>query len=166
MTVQFAPAPVRRRRVARFVAPIAIVLVTAAVVEVVVKHPGQSVPRSSALRVKHPAVRRLPPYWTVRPGDTFTQIAAKTGLTVAQLQANNPRADPNSITPGQRLNLWRHPPRPRPKPLGPRFWTVRPGQSFGSIAAKTRINIVKLQQLNPQLKAATLQPGDRVRLRR
>jgi hypothetical protein len=46
------------------------------------------------------------------------------------------------------------------------FWTVRPGQSFGSIAHATRISIVTLEQLNPKLKAASVQPGDRVRLRR
>lgn len=46
------------------------------------------------------------------------------------------------------------------------FWTVRAGESFGSIAAKTGINIDKLEELNPQLKPASLQPGDRVRLRR
>ena len=69
--------------------------------------------------------------------------------------------------PGQRLNLWLHPPTPRPKPmpLGPLYWTVRPGQSFGSIAAKIGVNMLTLEQLNPRLKPATLSPGDRVRLR-
>jgi LysM repeat protein len=42
---------------------------------------------------------------------------------------------------------------------------VRPGESFGSIAAKTGINLAKLEQLNPRLKPTTLRPGDRVRLR-
>jgi hypothetical protein len=45
------------------------------------------------------------------------------------------------------------------------FWLVRPGQSFGSIAASTGINIVALEQLNPNLKPAALQAGERVRLR-
>jgi LysM repeat protein len=107
----------------------------------------------------------VPPYWIVRPGDTYAQIAAKTGLTVAQLEAFNPHTDPLALAPGQRLNLWRHPPAPRPKPAGPRFWTVRAGDSFGSIAAKTGINLDKLEQLNPQLKPNALQPGDRVKLR-
>jgi LysM repeat protein len=111
------------------------------------------------------ALRHVPPYWFVRPGDTYTEISAKTGLTVAELQAFNPDVDPLSLIPGARLNLWRYPPRPRPKPPGPMFWTVRPGQSFGSIAARTGINIITLEQLNPRLKPASLQPGDRVRLR-
>jgi len=42
---------------------------------------------------------------------------------------------------------------------------VRPGESFGSIAAKTGINLATLEQLNPRLKRASLKPGDRVRLR-
>jgi LysM repeat protein len=86
-------------------------------------------------------------------------------VALAELQAFNPQVDPLNLVPGERLNLWRHPPKPRRKPPGPMFWVVRPGQSFGSIAAQTRINIVKLQQLNPRLKPSSLQPGDRVRLR-
>jgi hypothetical protein len=96
-------------------------------------------------------------------------IAAKTGLSTDVLQAYNPTVNPNALTPGQRLNLWRYPPqppKPKAKPPGPMFWTVRPGQSFGSIAAATGINIVTLEQLNPRLKPVSVQPGDRVRLRR
>ena len=35
----------------------------------------------------------------------------------------------------------------------------------GSIAAKTGVNITKLEELNPQVKPTTRQPGDRARLR-
>jgi LysM repeat protein len=101
----------------------------------------------------------------VHPGDTLTKISNKTGLTIDQLEAYNPNTDPQSLVPGQRLNLRPHPPAALPKPLGPRFWTVRAGESFGSIAAKTGIDLAQLEQLNPRLKPATLRPGDRVRLR-
>ncbi len=114
------------------------------------------------------AARRLPPYYTVRPGDTFAQISAQTGLSVELLQAYNPTVNPLALTPGERLNLWQHPPKPagpKPKPPGPMFWLVKPGQSFGSIAASTGIDITTLEQLNANLKASSLQPGDRVRLR-
>jgi hypothetical protein len=87
-------------------------------------------------------------------------------VSVDQLEARNPRIDPQALFLGEQLLLWRHPPKPRPKPLGPRFWTVKSGESFGSIAASTGINITKLEELNPQLKSTTLQPEDRVRLRR
>jgi LysM repeat protein len=115
------------------------------------------------------AVRRIPPYYTVHPGDTFAQISAQTGLSVELLQAYNPTVNPLGLTPGERLNLWQHPPKPagpKPKPPGPMFWLVKSGQSFGSIAASTGIDITSLEQLNPNLKPSSLQPGDQVRLRR
>ncbi len=167
-----APARAPRRRrglrrlIARFVVLAALATVVAATIIVVVKSPFSSAGRSGHAGPRHAAALHLPPYWTVHPGETLTTISAKTRLTVAQLVAFNPNVDPTALVPGQRLNLWRDPPRPRPKPLGPRFWAVRSGDSFGLIAAKTGINIVKLEQLNPQLKPATLQPGDRVELRK
>jgi LysM repeat protein len=114
------------------------------------------------------AVRRLPPYYTVHNGDTFAQISAQTGLSVELLQAYNPNVNPLALTPGERLNLWQHPPKPagpKSQPLGPMFWIVKPGESFGSIAASTKIDITTLEQLNPNLKPSSLQPGDQVRLR-
>jgi LysM repeat protein len=165
VTVQFAPANTSRGWPLRYLAPAALAIVLAAVIAVVVTVPGNSGVHSRSATASSVTVRRLPPYWIVHPGDTFTQIATKTGLTVAQLEAFNPQADPSALIPGQRLSLWRHPPVPGPKPPGPLFWTVRPGESFGSIAAKTGVDISRLEQLNPQLKPATLQPGDRVRLR-
>ena len=164
MTVHSAPATRPEGRLSHYLAPLALAILLAAVVAVVSSVSSGS--HSNAAKAPHTTVRRLPPYWRVRPGETLTVIAKKTGLTVAQLEAFNPQANPSSIVPGQRLNLWQHPPKPRPKPLGPMFWKVRPGESYGSIAAKTRIDITELEHMNPRLKPKTLQPGDRVRLRR
>jgi LysM repeat protein len=166
--VAYAPATHRRGRVGRYLAPLMLAAVVGAIVAVITALPRIVIVQRHAVATPHAAVRRLPPYWTVRPGDTLVAIAARAGLTVSQLEAFNPNVDPNSILPGQRLNLWRYPPRPRLRlrPPGPLFWTVRPGESFGWIAAKTGIDILTLEQLNPQLKRKTLQPGDRVRLRR
>jgi len=167
MTVQLAPASGPRGGLLRYLAPIVLVAAAAAVIAVVVSAPDHSGRRAGAAIARHATARRPPPYWIVRPGDTFMEIAAKTGVSIAQLQAFNPVVDPLSLVPGQRLKLWLHPPKPRPKviPLGPLYWTVRPGQSFGSIAAKTGINILTLERLNPRLKPAALWPGDRLRLR-
>jgi LysM repeat protein len=144
-------------------APVALAILIGAIIVVVVKIPGGSGPRSAAAKAAH--VRRLPPYWIVHRGDTLTQISVKTGLPVADLEAYNPQADPNTLVPGERLNLWRHPPTPHRKPPGPQFWTVHPGDSLGLIAAKTHVDLGKLDSLNPNLSSATLQPGDRVKLR-
>lgn len=169
--VQRAPAARRPGRIlARLLAPLLLLGVAASVVLIISSPPGFLRYTSTRTHAPPPAAhRRLPPYWTVRPGDSLAEIAAKTGLSVDQLEAFNPGVDPLGLTPGKRLNLWQHPPKPRvptPKPPGPMFWTVRPGQSFGSIAAATGINIVTLEQLNPKLKPASMQPGNRVRLRR
>ena len=169
--MQRAPAARRPgRMLARLLAPLMLLGVAAAVVLIVSSPPAFLRNTGTGTHAPRPAARRrLPPYWSVRPGDTFAAIAARTGLSMDQLQAFNPTVDPMMLIPGQRLNLWQYPPRPRkpkPKPPGPMFWTVRPGQSFGSIAAATGIDIVTLERLNPKLRPAAVQPGDRVRLRR
>lgn len=120
---------------------------------------------ATAAEAAEAAGRELPPYWKIRAGDTYSRIAQKTGLTVEQLETFNPRTDPTRIVPGQRIKLRLHVPKPKRK-LGPRFWRVRQGQSFGSIAARTGRTIETLQRLNPKIKASEVQPGDLVRLRR
>lgn len=112
------------------------------------------------------STRKLPVYWTVKAGDTYSRIAQKTGLTVDDLETFNPTTNPATIAPGQHIKLRLHVPKAAPKPLGPKFATVRKGESFGAIAARTGHNINWLIQLNRRLKPETLQPGDRVRLRR
>jgi LysM repeat protein len=169
--VQRAPTARRPGRIlARLLVPLLLLGVGAAVVLIVSSPPGFLRNTGAGTHTSRAAApRRLPPYWTVRPGDSFAVIGAKTGLSLDQLQAFNPTVDPLALTPGERLNLWQHPPKPhrgRPKPPGPMFWTVRPGQSFGSIAHATGISIVTLEQLNPKLKPASVQVGNRVRLRR
>jgi LysM repeat protein len=167
VNVQLAPATGPRGGVSRYLAPIVLAIAAAAVIAVVLSAPDHAGRARGGAGASHAAVRRPPPYWIVRPGDTFMEIAAKTGVSVAQLQAFNPDVDPIGLVPGERLKLWLHPPKPTPTPvpLGPLYWTVRSGESFGSIAAKTGINIVTLEQLNPGLKSTAFWPGDRVRLR-
>jgi LysM repeat protein len=152
-------------RLWHYLAPVALIVLIAAVVAVVLTIPGRSSAHHRVGAVAHSATHRLPPYWVVRANDTLSEISLKTGLTIDQLQAFNPQVDPNNLLPGTRLNLWEHPPVPRPPPPGPMFWTVRAGESYGSIADKTGINIDTLEALNPRIKPASLQPGERVRLR-
>ena len=149
-----------------YLAVLAVVGLLVAVVAVVVSTLGSGEPKAQATDPERAAkLRKLPVYWTVKRGDTYVRIAQKTGLTVGELEDFNPRVDPSTIQPGQRLKLRKKVPKPRPKPRGPKYYTLKPGDSYGSIAADTGKNITRLMRLNPKLKAKDLQPGDRVRLR-
>jgi LysM repeat protein len=157
-----AGAPGGDRRTLELVVA-ALLAMFVAVVVVTVSTLDHSEPRSGAARA---AGRALPPYWTVRRGQTYTTIAARTGLSVDELVTFNPHQDPGALVPGQHIKLRRHVPPLRPRRIGPRFWIVRRGQTFASIAARTGHTISGLQQLNPRLQPSALQPGQRMRLRR
>jgi LysM repeat protein len=109
--------------------------------------------------------RKLPVYWKVHTGDSYQSIAAKTGLTVDQLETFNPYINPDTIQPGDRVQLRLRVPRGKPKPPGPRFYTVRSGDTFASIARKTEHSMTHLLEINSKLNPSALQPGQRVRLR-
>jgi hypothetical protein len=147
----------------QYVLPAVVAALAIAMIVAIITTLGASGPSADAGTA---ASRRLPLYWTVHDGDSYSVIAEKTGLSVDQLETFNPYTNPQTIRPGQRLKLRLHMPPPKPKPKGPMFWTVRTGQSFGYIAAKTGHSIYRLRKLNPHLKATALQPGDRMRLRR
>ncbi|MGI8803363.1 MAG: LysM peptidoglycan-binding domain-containing protein [Solirubrobacteraceae bacterium] len=112
------------------------------------------------------ATRTLPPYWVVRPGDTFNSIAAANRLSVAQLQQLNPTQDPTALVPGQSLRLHVHESSTRviARPAPP-FWTLRPGDTYSSVAAKTGVPIGAIAQYNPKLNPNLLVPGQRLKLR-
>lgn len=149
-----------------YLVPLGIVVVLFAVGLVTVATLNGSEPGSEDAAVAESAKRDLPDYWTVKGGQTYSQIASRTGLTVDRLGNLNPQVDPSTLTPGQRLKLRDDIPPPRAKPLGPRYRTARTGESFGSIAADVGRSIATLRRLNPKIKPSELQPGDRVRLRR
>jgi LysM repeat protein len=104
-----------RRSPARFLAPVALVAVAVAIY-VVVTHglasPGGSAssshqtptPTPKAGKHRHRRHRRT---YTVKPGDTPSEIAVKTGVPLATLQRLNPTLDPQSLAPGQKIRLRR-----------------------------------------------------------
>ena len=107
-TVHHAPRARRPGRLlARLLVPL-MLLGVCAVVVIIVRSPPQFLRAAPTHVSRHAPARRLPPYWTVRPGDSLGLIAAKTGLSVDLLEAYNPTVNPNALTPGQRLNLWRY----------------------------------------------------------
>jgi LysM repeat protein len=148
-----------------YLVPALLIALLVAIVVVTVTWLGSLDSGTRGTSTQGAATRRLPVYWTVKGGQTYALIAEKTGLSIEQLETFNPTTDPNALLPGTRLKLRMHVPPPKPKRKGPRFWKVRTGQSYGSIAAKTGHSITRLRELNPKLKPNELQPGDRIRLR-
>jgi sugar phosphate isomerase/epimerase len=101
------------RNPARYLAPIALAATVTATYVIV--HSGLTHKHPTARSATHvaprlPVVRRRfakARFYTVRAGDNLSTIAAKTGLTIASLEALNPKIDPNTLQTGQRLRLRR-----------------------------------------------------------
>jgi hypothetical protein len=105
------PASGARRNPARYLAPVALLAVVAGTY-LIVEHGlnTQPAPRAAGstlhiTRKQRRFVRRR--FYVVAPGDSLTAIAGRTGVPVGTIQALNPRIDPNSLQPGQRLRLRR-----------------------------------------------------------
>jgi LysM repeat protein len=106
------------RSPARFLAPLALVAFGVALV-VVVNHGtpdrkssqnGQPArPASSAGAATRGGHKRKhhPRTYVVKPGDTPSGIAEKTGVSLDLLLELNPNLDPQTLTPGERLKLRR-----------------------------------------------------------
>lgn len=103
-------------RSARFLAPAALAAVTLGVYLIVhstlathnhaTSHPN-AVIVNGRRQVHH--TRRGPKFYVVKPGDTLSAIAAKTGASMTSLTTLNPSlaSSPNSLQTGQRLRLRR-----------------------------------------------------------
>jgi LysM repeat protein len=101
------------RSPARFLAPLALVAFTVALYLVISStgsDPGGEEPasnsRPAATATASPSKsRRKRRVYVVKPGDTPSQIAEETGVTLEQLEEANPDLDPQLLAPGQRIRL-------------------------------------------------------------
>ena len=96
------------RRPARFVAPLVLAVIAAAVLLVVqntlkddASTPAPKVTTTSTTGT----TKRGPKTYRVRSGDTLGAIAEKTDVSVDKLVELNPDVDPQSLRAGQRLRL-------------------------------------------------------------
>jgi LysM repeat protein len=90
--------------------------------------------------------------------ELLIDIADKTGVSVLQLQAYNPKIR-NVVTQGTIVNLG---PAPRKDPPG--YYTVGSGDNASIIADKFKTNIEMLKKLNPDKKLSLLYPGDKIKV--
>ena len=106
-----------RRSPARLLAPLALVgFVFALVVVVKGSLPEDGGGRPATTGKKAPATKpakstptpttsKKPRTYVVKPGDTPSSIAVKTGVTLAEIERLNPDLDPQLLAPGDRLKL-------------------------------------------------------------
>jgi len=86
-------------------------------------------------------------YWyTVRRGDSWSSIAARTGVSIAELQRANPHAIHRFgwLYVGERIWI------PRPGEPSGYWYTVQRGDSWTSIALRTGLSVRQLMRANPQ----------------
>jgi LysM repeat protein len=103
------------RSPARFLAPLALVAVAVALWTVVHHDSSGSSSSSGSPATEQqatatPAAKRTkkhkkPGTYTVKPGDTPSGIAEKTGVPLTTLEQLNPSMDPQALSPGTRLKL-------------------------------------------------------------
>lgn len=111
-----------RRSPARFLAPLALIIIAIAVFTVVsnardsgkedsgvqstenatTKQAGRTT-KARAKSPKRPA--KKPRTYTVQPGDTLGAISEKTGVPLTTIQDLNPQVDSNALTTGQKIKL-------------------------------------------------------------
>jgi LysM repeat protein len=103
------------RRIARLLAPIAIIAVAVSVYLVVHgtvdNHNTVTQTQNAVNAPKHHHHRhkhsRKPKYYVVKPGDTLSAIATRVGVSLTVLEQLNPNISPNALQTGKRLRLRR-----------------------------------------------------------
>jgi|SRR5215207_1380377 len=111
----------RRLRLARFLAPLALIAFTIAVLAIVSGSGVVGDDKSSSERAGPrdlPAAtdrtntsttgrkrNKIPATYTIRANDTLSGIAARWGTTVERLQELNPDLDPQGLVAGQKIKL-------------------------------------------------------------
>jgi LysM repeat protein len=107
-----------RRSPARLLAPLALVGFVFALVVVVkgslpedgggkpaAKGGNNPAATSPAKATATPKASKKPRTYVVKPGDTPSSIAVKTGVTLADIERLNPDLDPQLLAPGDRIKL-------------------------------------------------------------
>lgn len=95
----------------------------------------------------------------VKKGDTLSSIAYANGMTLAKLVSYNPQIkDINKINVGDKIYL--------SADTAEEYYTVKKGDTLGSIARKFNISLNKLLGLNPDIKNPNLiHIGDKIRIK-
>ena len=96
-------------------------------------------------------------YYTVKPGDTLSSIAAKSGVSYQTLASMNGISNPNLIYPGQVLLI-------SGDNKSKIYYTVRPGDTLTSIASTHGVSYQSIAKLNGISNPNLIYPGEILRI--
>jgi membrane-bound lytic murein transglycosylase D len=111
-------------------------------------------------------------YHKVKSGENMRQIALRYNVSIEQLMEWNALRTTN-IYVGQKLTIYTNQaqvqvtpaPTPTPPPPVKKYYTVRPGDTFGKIAQRNNLTQAQLQRLNPGVKVNSIDIGQRIRIK-
>jgi LysM repeat protein len=128
-------------------------------------HPGQqlTIPGGTASPTPAPPAGAT---YTVLPGDWLSRIADRHGISLAALLAANNLTATSLIRPGQQLTIpgGAASPAPPAAPAGGPTYTVREGDALSAIAARHRVTLASLLDLNDLTVNSVIQPGQQLTL--
>lgn len=101
--------------------------------------------------------------YTVKPGDTLSAIAAKYGTTYQKIAADNGIANPNLIYPNQVLKIYTG--GNSNSGSGVEYYTIKPGDTLSSIAAKFGTSVSQLATWNNIQNVDLIYAGNTIRVR-
>jgi LysM repeat protein len=106
--------------------------------------------------------------YTIERGDSLSEIASRFGVDVTRLAADNAIADPDLVVIGTQIMVPASAPAaPEPEPDTAhleRYYTVQPGDSLSSVAARFSVDVVALEAANELADPDLVVVGDRLRI--
>lgn len=119
---------------------------------------GPSLDRGVAARGSHKS------FYTVRAGDTLSQIANRHSVSTKQLIRWNRLESSHLIKPGQRLAIWKQAPSAANGIVRKVGYKVRSGDSLSRIASRFKLTVADIMEWNALGRSNYLRPGQSLTL--
>jgi LysM repeat protein len=114
-------------------------------------------------------------WYTIKEGDLVGRVAARYGMSLAEIKRLNPNINVDRVSIGQKIRVKGKPKAedntakkatPQPTEEGDAVWhTVASGDLVGRIAAKYGTTVHRIQELNPGLNPDRISIGQKIRVK-